>query len=79
MDSVQDHTCPICLEIMTEAMIITTCSHIVCRQCGEQLKQVGLNSGRESTQSCPVCRKPFIQSQLKYKDYTKILKETIIK
>ncbi len=78
MDSVQEHKCPICMEIMTRAMIIKTCCHTVCKDCGEQLKK-SLIETKSSSQQCPVCRTSFLEKDIGYKDYTNILKETKIR
>lgn len=50
-------TCPI---LMTELALDTTCI----TPCGHAMSKEGLDSWFQTSQTCPVCRTPFLQDQL---------------
>jgi hypothetical protein len=48
VQSLQDITCPICMDVMTKAtFVLTRCFHKVCKPCMEQVNK------------CPICRRDF--------------------
>jgi hypothetical protein len=50
----QEHTCPVCLELVSSTTIhLTWCGHIMCKTCYEQLK----TSSGTGKPNCTSCRK----------------------
>eukprot|EP01084_Bolivina_argentea_P062861 114903_1 len=54
-----EYKCPICLEMIWDTTIITTCAeHIFCELCLNKLVDADLRNGKQ-IHSCPQCRKQF--------------------
>jgi DNA repair protein RAD5 len=54
--------CPVCLEDCTNGILLPACLHIVCQDCVEGILLKKQEQGLEA--DCPVCRKPFTESDL---------------
>eukprot|EP00057_Strongylocentrotus_purpuratus_P029806 XP_011684280.1 PREDICTED: probable E3 ubiquitin-protein ligase MID2 [Strongylocentrotus purpuratus] len=52
--SLENLTCPLCLDIFDEATILTSCGHTFCRKC---LKNYDLSHQDLDHMICPLCRK----------------------
>jgi SNF2 family DNA or RNA helicase len=52
----EDQTCPICLCEMEDGMVLTSCGHLFCEPCINQIRQL----------NCPICRTP-LKKELLYK------------
>ncbi|XP_030834988.1 E3 ubiquitin-protein ligase Midline-1-like [Strongylocentrotus purpuratus] len=64
--SLQNLTCPLCLDIFDEATILTSCGHTFCRKC---LEIYDLSHQDLDHMTCPLCREVTKLSANRVKDF----------